>query len=293
MDYLRTSLKSTIEINKIITLYYFEFDKYYKFSGELHDFWEFLYVDKGEIEVLAGQTRHMLRQGTLIFHKPNEFHSFYSYHGTAPNLIVMTFDCKSIAMKHFENKVICLQDEQRNLLAQIIKEGANAFHFPFKYPLQRNKNQPIGCEQLIKAYLEIFLIQLLRKDTLIDNNVSLSSLAKEKDQDGLTSAIIHYMEQKLDTKVTLTEMSHTLHVAKTMLKDVFKKNTGYSIMEYFSRMKIERAKAFIRDDVHNFTEISQKIGFSSVHYFSKTFKKAIGMSPSEYAKSVKARSSIE
>ena len=293
MDFLRTRLKPTLVISNIITLFYFEFDKHFKFSGELHDFWEFLYVDKGEIEVLAGETRHLLKQGTIIFHKPNEFHSFYSYHGTAPNLIVMTFDCQSQAMKHFEHKVICLQDEQRNLLAQMIKEGANAFHFPFCYPLVRNENQLSGCEQLIKNYLEIFLIQLLRKGTITDNIGSLSSLAKEKDQDELTQSIIQFMEERLDTKVTLTELSQSLHVAKTILKEVFKKHTGHSIMVYFTQMKIERAKVFIRDDVHNFTEIAQKLGFSSVHYFSKKFKKSIGMNPSEYAKSVKARSRME
>ena len=42
----------------------------------------------------------------------------------------------------------------------------------------------------------------------------------------------------------------------------------------------------IRDTSLNFTQISQALGFSTVHYFSKLFKEKVGMSPSEYAKSI-------
>jgi len=60
-------------------------------------------------------------------------------------------------------------------------------------------------------------------------------------------------------------------------------------MEYFAGMKIKQAKQLIRDETYNMTEISGMLGFSSVHYFSKAFKKTTGMSPTEYARSVKGR----
>lgn len=289
----RVYLNLTIEIRSIITMYYFEFGKDYVFSGESHDFWEMVYVDKGEVEVLADTTRHILKQGSLIFHKPNEFHSFTATHGRAPNVIVITFDCYSKAMEQFENKVFQLQDEERNLLAQIIEEGANTFVFPFKYPLIRKENSLIGSEQLLKNYLEMFLIILLRKKTHQENDQTLSFLPKERDELQLVTAIIRFLEERLEFQVSLTEISHHFHVAKTKLKDLFAKHTGKSIKEYFMLMKIEKAKVSIREDVHNFTEISRRLGFSSVHYFSKAFKRVCGMSPSEYAKSVKARSRIE
>jgi YesN/AraC family two-component response regulator len=49
-------------------------------------------------------------------------------------------------------------------------------------------------------------------------------------------------------------------------------------------LKIKEAKRLIREGQMNFTEISEFLGFSSIHYFSKLFKKPTGKSPSEYAK---------
>ncbi|WP_028549673.1 AraC family transcriptional regulator [Paenibacillus sp. UNC451MF] len=290
-DYKRTNLNQTIVIQNLITMYYFEFGKNYVFSGERHDFWEFLYVDKGEVEVLTDNERHLLGQGTIIFHKPNEFHSFYAHKEKAPNLIVVTFDCQSEAMKYFENRVISLGDIERNLLAQIVKEGTESFYFPFSYPLfnSRRSDALIGSEQMIKLYLETLLIHLLRKNNFNEMKPVLSSTSREKENHNLTSQVIQFLEKHLDRNLTLEEVSESLHIAKTRLKEIFKKGTGYSIMGYFARMKIEKAKQLIREESCSITEIAQELGFSSVHYFSKAYKKATGMSPTEYSRTVRAR----
>ncbi|RAV16418.1 helix-turn-helix domain-containing protein [Paenibacillus contaminans] len=289
--YQRTRLKRPIVIHNLISLYYYEFGKHYIFRGEKHDFWEVLYVDKGEIEVMADTTRHLLKQGMIIFHKPNEFHSFYAYKGKAPNVIVFTFDCKSPAMRHFENQVIVLNDEERNLLAQIVKEGMASFHFPFRYPLSesRRDDAPFGSEQLIKLNIEMLLIRLMRRDFHTETSEPLSSTARENDNAEVIKRVIAYMEERLDANVSLAEIGDALHISKTRLKDLFKKSTGSTIMEYFAGMKIKQAKQLIRDETYNMTEISGMLGFSSVHYFSKAFKKTTGMSPTEYARSVKGR----
>jgi AraC-like DNA-binding protein len=275
-------------------MFYFEFGKGYVFRGEQHDFWEFLYVDKGEIEVVADNDRYSLKQGSIIFHKPNEFHRFHAGKGTAPSVIVMTFDCNSKAMKRFENQVIALQDDERNLLAMLVEEGMNAFEFPFTHPLPRRKDALLGSEQLIQSYLVTFLIRLLRRNEFrpfkkLTKPSDLSSTAKEKSSHLLVKNVLDYLESHQHENITLEQISEALHIAKTRLKDQFKKETGQPVMETFARMRMDRAKQLIREDNSNFTEIARLLGFSSVHYFSKAFKKATGAAPSEYAKSVKAR----
>ncbi|NOU65643.1 helix-turn-helix domain-containing protein [Paenibacillus sp. LMG 31461] len=288
-EYQRTHLKMSLVIQKVITMHYFEFGKDYSFNGEKHDFWEFLYVDRGEVEVHADDQRYLLKQGSIIFHKPNEFHSFYATKGKAPNLIVMTFDCHSKAMQFFEQKVLHLEDEERNLLAQIVREGQQAFEFPFGHPLVRRQDAPVGSEQMIQSYLEILLVRLLRKSAQVEADTPLSTVAKEKSVHDLTSKVMSYMEAHIDAHLTLNEISQVFCVGKTQLKELFKKHTNYTLMEYFAKLKIDQAKILIREETYNFTEISRQLGFSSVHYFSKAFKKATLMSPSEYARTVKSR----
>lgn len=62
MSFTSLELKKDIEINKIITIHYFEYMSDYNFPGETHDFWEFLCVDKGEVEVCAGNIHHTLKK---------------------------------------------------------------------------------------------------------------------------------------------------------------------------------------------------------------------------------------
>ena len=59
------------------------------------------------------------------------------------------------------------------------------------------------------------------------------------------------------------------------------------MLDHFSRMKMDAARRLIREGQLNITEISSRLGFSSVHYFSRRFKKLTGMTPTEYARSVK------
>ncbi|WP_308636007.1 helix-turn-helix domain-containing protein [Paenibacillus silvisoli] len=287
--YHRTRLEQTIVIDQIITMFYFEFGKNYEFTGERHNFWEFLYVDRGEIEVMADDTRHVLKQGMMIFHKPNEYHRFYAVGGKAPNLIVMTFECGSEAIGHFRDLVLALDDEERNMLAGIVKEGMNAFEFPFQHPLKRREDASVGSEQLIKCYLEAFLLRLLRRQTMQSKAVQLSSAAKERTNDELAHHIAKYLDDRLDEAVSLDDISRTFMIGKTKLKELFKRTTGYSVMAYAANARVEKAKLMIRENTDNMTEIAEKLGFSSIHSFSKAFKKHAGMTPTEYARTVKAR----
>jgi len=285
----RTMLNQTIVIDNIITLHYSERDRDFVFRGEYHDFWEIFYVDKGEVEVTADDQVHLLSQGSIIFHRPNEFHRFHAIKGTAPNFLVITFDCHSEAMRQFDRQIIRLNSEERNLLASVVAEAQNAFVFPSGHPLQRHEEVPLGSEQLLKNYFEIFLLRLLRRNAVDLVPKGLSTIAQEKRMDELTSQIITYMEAHIGQNLTVSDICGHFHSSRTQVATVFKENTGHSVKEYFNKLKMDRAKQYIREKTGSITEIADMLGYSTIHAFSSTFKKWTGMSPSEYARSVKAR----
>lgn len=64
-------------------------------------------------------------------------------------------------------------------------------------------------------------------------------------------------------------------------------------MQFFRHLKIEKAKVLIREEKYNFSEIALMLNFSSVNYFSQSFKRIVGMNPSQYAASVKGKISIK
>ncbi len=293
MDYVKTHLIKDISIQKIVTVHYFEYAKDYLYQGEKHDFWEFLYVDKGEVEVKADVQRYILKQGEMIFHKPNEFHNLWANGKTAPNLIVISFECKSKAMIFFENKIIRIGDFEKNLLAQIIQEAQKAFSFPLNIPslkkLEKNTHSPFGCEQLIQLYLELFLISLVRKGNCVRKEKQLSFAAKENSHEDITHKIIAYLNENAASNLHFEDVCRFSKLSKTSLKTIFKEKTGFSVMEYFKKLKIEAAKKIIREEQYNFTEVAVGLGFSSLQHFSRRFKQATDMTPSEYASSVKIK----
>lgn len=284
-----------IVVDKIVTFYYFEYASNFVFKkGEKHDFWEFLYVDKGEVEIMADTKGYKLVQGDIVFHKPNEFHSVWANGKIAPNLVITTFDCSSPAMKYFDNKILRLNSLQRNILAELMKEVKMVFVNDFgkayeKLIKKENTNELFGAEQLVKLYLELFLIQLVRDGSSVIKKDRLSFAMKERMENDIVENVIEFLQENINTNLTFDEVCAKFSLGRTHLKTLFKDAKQKGVMCYFKDLKIEEAKKMIREGEHNFTEISQSLGFESVHYFSRCFKGCANMTPSEYSISVKSK----
>lgn len=293
LAYKRVTLNEVIVVNQIITFHYYELPSSYVTKGERHDFWEFVYVDKGELDVRSDSGVFSVKQGEVVFYKPNEFHSGSSNAKYPPNLIIMTFDCNSEAMKVFENQRFRVDEQERKWLTLLVNEGYNALAPRLDKPYKKQmkvKNDPLfGSEQLVKIYLETLLIHFARRLRRTAPLNKLDSTMNEKKDSDLTSQIIAFMNRSLHKSLTLKDIYSNFTVGRSQILRIFKAKTGYGMIEYFNRLKIEQAKILIREEQYNYTEIAERLGYSSIHYFSRHFKRSTGMTPTSYARSVKAR----
>ncbi|SFI98416.1 AraC-type DNA-binding protein [Paenibacillus sp. UNC496MF] len=296
MEFTSVALQQSITIAKLYSFHYFEYAKGYVFEGEAHDFWELLYVDKGEVEVRADDRTVQLSEGEMIFHKPGEFHTVrVAERHKPPNLVVISFACPSDAMAGFEERVTDLGKRERELLALVLKEGFGAFAPPFDDPLFHRltprPDAPFGGQQLMKSYLETLLILLLRGETAPEPDALKPTYTQKDNADQqLLERVVAYMKEHLADHLTLDRLCRAAHVGRTRLKELFQSRVGTGAMEFFKQLRIAEAKTLIREKQYNLTEIAAQLGYGSLHYFSRDFKRATGMSPSEYARSVKARS---
>lgn len=294
LEYYMTPLETVINIDKIVTIHYYEFSSNYVFKGEKHDFWEFLYIDKGEVEVMADTNAYKLTQGDILFHKPNEFHSEWANGKIAPNLVVISFECKDSAMDFFKDKIMKIDPAGKNLIAQIVKEGKEAFINALgdHNKLEKRENTLFGTEQLIKLYLELFLINLIRNGNQVNNSGRFNKSTLQIMEKNLVNCIIEYMYENIGSDLSFDDICNQFSLGKTYLKTLFKNKTNKGVMTYFKNLKIEEAKKLIREQQYNFSQIADMLGYKSLHTFSRAFKETINMSPSEYATSVKARASL-
>lgn len=295
MSYKSTYLQQSICIDEIISVHYFEYASDFTFPGESHDFWEFLCVDRGEVDVMAGDERMTLRKRDIIFHKPNEFHNVITNGRDAPNLVVIAFRCNSECMQAFENRRMILKDEEQAYLAQIIIEAKKAFSSklddPYLEELNRRAGErAFGAEQMIKCYLEQFII-LLYRDLYPKHAVeAVLPTAKSRGTGEAYSRVLAYLEANIDSQLSIETICRDNLIGRSQLQKLFQERHQCGVIDYFCRLKIKTAKQMIRDNQMNFSQISDRLGYASIHYFSRQFKKLTGMTPTEYAFSIKSLS---
>ena len=287
-EYTGTRLNDEIKISRLYTVHYFEYSKRFSFTGESHDFWELVYADKGDVTVFADDKSFVLEQGNVIFHKPNEWHNVRANGVDAANITIITFASPSKAMSFFENKILAVGQKQKELLSKIVSEYTNAFKTPLNDPytthLERRSDAVVASEQLIKLFLCEFLILFLRNDP----SGRQRTVRSIHSSDATLNLLINYMEQNITKTVTLKELMEYSGTNRTAIENIFRENLGKGAVEYFLILKIELAKKYLREDNYNITQISEILGYSSIHYFSRQFKKITGMTPTEYLLSIKA-----
>ena len=257
-----------------------------------------MYVDKGSVIVQGGEQQFTLHAGDIIFHEPNEFHAIRSVGSSSPNLVAVSFVSHSPAMDEFRGKKMTLNMEERTLVSHILNAAREVLSTPMNVPsveqVELRTDAPIGSQQMVLMYLELFLVTVLQNEAKPDvsprrritgtfvSPVELSGTREKRLQE-----ITEFMEFRICEQLSLDELCEHFSLSRSSIQKLFQKEKGCGPMEFFNRMKIQRAKDMIRDGRKNLTEIAGFLSYSSLPYFSKQFKKATGMAPMKYASSVK------
>lgn len=289
-DWSMLRLKEEVVIERLISFLYMELPKHFQATGEKHDFWEFVYVDKGDVFFVTDLGSHDLSQGDMIFYSPNEFHTGHAVGGSAPTLVIMSFVCRSPAIDYFKGKVLHLEQAEQDMLYQLLSEGKEAFDPPVGHPRmmvpQSKDGALFGSEQMIKNLLEMLLIRLIRKQTAGTGKIRPESALLAMRNEDLFERIVLYLKENVRNNLSFEQICGEFAVGSTIMKNLFKSRANSGVMEYYSMLKLEYAKRQIREGIYSMTEIADQLGYSSVHYFSKHFKKATSFAPTEYARTI-------
>jgi AraC-like DNA-binding protein len=95
--------------------------------------------------------------------------------------------------------------------------------------------------------------------------------------------IISYMRENIACNLSIDDFADYMCISKYHFSRKFKQATGFTPMEYFNRLKIQKACELIDVTSQSIKEISANLGFCNPYYFSTVFKRITGLSPSEYS----------
>lgn len=106
-------------------------------------------------------------------------------------------------------------------------------------------------------------------------NASLSS-------SGPVRECICFMHENLSAKLSVADIAARVHVSPSRLSHLFKAETGMSIMSYLVRARLDEAKRLLASPDTSVAQVAEQVGFADAAHFSRSFKRAQGISPSDY-----------
>lgn len=279
-------LTSEIEVTRLVSDFYYEFPEDFDYAGESHPGWEFVYVEKGRVSVGADNATYILKKGEMVCHKPFEFHTIKPYEGKAA-VIIICFEASNEYMEYFNNKILSVNQRQKQYLNDIAKMGGMVFLPKEPLDIVRDGQMDISPSasalklQFVKNAIQLLLLSLMEAD-MTEKQSRITIYEHVTQRQTLTKNIMEYLNENIDKAVTLENISNNFSYSLSSIKRIFKEETGNSIILYLNNLRMCRAKELLLSSDLSIGSIALALGFSNVYYFSTAFKKKWGISPTKF-----------
>lgn len=149
--------------------------------------------------------------------------------------------------------------------------GGMTYYFLYRKDYLPTIIQIENYEQLRKWFIE--------KVTQACQNIITK---REEQTSGLISKAKHYIEKNYNRDISLDDVSRSVDISPYYFSKLFKEETGENFIEYLTNIRIEKAKKLLLHSDMNIKNICIDTGYSDPNYFSRIFKKQVGLTPTEF-----------
>ena len=259
-----------LHVKSLYTFFYHEKEQGFLFSGEAHPMLELTYVDQGSLHSVADGQDLLLEQGDIVLYGPEQWHMQYADIEVAPRYVTISFDVAGSDLAGLFNRKFKAPQKAVILLQQMLRE-------------QERMDKYAG-DMIINLLTQILLILLRESNAPSGNLRPTHSLHNENE---IVQRAQQYISVNIREKLSVPMVAKSIDISPSYLTALFHKHLQISPGEYIRRIKLQESKQMIREASMNFTEIASALQYSTVHHFSRQFKEKFGITPSEYAKSVR------
>ena len=266
-----SQLTPKVRIDRILTFFYKEKEQGFLFPGESHPMPELTYVDQGELHSVVDGQDLLLRQGDLVIYGPNQWHMQYADIGIAPRFVTISFDVAGVELTPLLDRKFTAPQQVANLLQSMLREQEHFDSF---------------SSDIIVSQLSLLILYLLRESVQPTGSKVKNANVVQNENEIIRQAQ-QYVASHIREKLSVPMVAAQVGVSPSYLTVLFHKNLQLSPGEYIRRIKLQESKQMIRENNLNFTQIAAALQYSTVHHFSRQFKEKFGITPTEYAKSVR------
>lgn len=270
--YQYNALVSKMDLKEIFTCFYQVRKSNYTFPGETHDYYELTYIDHGTLDTTVDGKKYRLQKYDLILYYPGQFHTQSTDSFSTCSYLTITFDMKNELQGNLKDRVFHTQKDIYQVLSEFMK---------------CIQNEGYLNSELTLLYLKQVLILLYQSDEKKEvPQITTSNPMQEHYESTLLNEILVFINNNVYKAFTVEDLCVKFSISRSSLQNLFKTNIHITPKQYISNVKLNQAKIMIHEHNRTISEISDILGFTSIHYFSRKFKLQYGVSPTEYAKSI-------
>ena len=229
----------------------------------MHSKIEMLFCLEGELEVICGKHKRIIKENSFVFVMPYTIHSYQT-------------------VKHSKTLAISILKEAIPLFHQLLtKEPENPFVENYTHPdiayitkkLSISQRSTLDFEQLI-GYIYVLLSVLLKKMNF--------KKADKKNISEFLPDVLGFIEKNFSNEITLDDIARSVGVNPSYLSRTFSDKIGYPITKYINDIRVDYAKSLLLSTDTPITDIAFSSGFKSIRTFNRVFMEHTGTTPKEY-----------
>ena len=265
-------LVSKMNLKEIFTCFYQVRKSNYTFPGESHDYYELTYIDHGTLDTTVDGHSYRLSKYDLILYYPGQFHTQSTDSQSTCSYLTITFDMDNKLPGDLKNRVFHTRKDIYQVLSEFMKSIQSDGHLN---------------SELVLLYLKQILILLYQFDDEVEESTSITANPMQEHYEStLLNEILVFVNNNVYKQFTVEDLCTKFSISRSSLQNLFKSNIHITPKQYISNVKLNQAKIMIHEHNQTISEISDILGFTSIHYFSRKFKLQYGISPTDYAKSI-------
>lgn len=259
---------SRLNLKEILSSYYQIRKGSYQSGREKNSFYELIYVDHGEMDVTVDdETYHMQKYDLMLYH-PGQKHSLETTEDSSCSYMSIAFTMDTGIKGNLKNRVFHTRKDLYQTLTRFMKAI--------------QEDTPLNME-LAMLHLKEVLILLYQFDGEEKPAGQETTLQSHYD-DTMLNEILVFIHNNVYATYTVEDLCQKFSISRSSLQALFRANLGMTPKQYISELKLNEAKKLISQHEHTISQVSDLLGFTSIHYFSRRFKSYFGIAPSEYAR---------
>lgn len=263
----------------VVVAYYFKEWKGFHMPFHSHDAIEIMYVISGECKVEVRDNVFQMKKGQFIFIDSGVSHRLVVEENLSCRMLNLEFEFVLTELERSFPSIRELADQSNQLRALIKLDEPFFLLKDLNGVYSALRNLVLELDNSNKdnyLMIQILISQLL---LLIARNVAEAKEKTPQQADVYIKKVLYYIHQNYDYDIKIKDLASFTHLHPSYLHRIFKESMGCTVMQYLTKIRMDKAKMLLVQTDIPVTDVSNFVGINSSQYFSKIFKKHTGTTP--------------